>query len=385
MIIRKTTSRLPWALVHILIASLLAISIHAQSEATQDALVFPGLEAEIGQMIMVGIRGTHLNGEAMEMTREQISQGKIGGILFFKHNIKNSRQLRIFVKSINAMNAAQPLLLAVDEEGGRVRRLRKNQGFEEFPSAAHVGSKLSTAEAYSIYSRMAKQIHDTGLNVNLGPVVDVNINRISPAIGQLNRSFSRNPGLVYDYSETFIQAHHDASVLTTLKHYPGHGSSREDSHNGITDITSTWRSSEQVPFRRLIDSSRVDMIMAGHLFDSGVDSKYPASISKAHIQNTLRNKLGYNGVVITDDLQMGAIIKRFELEEIVISAINAGCDILQFSDPLDLDDNLPERIQSIVLDAIKEGKIDPERIHESYRRIVELKSKLPQSQPKASD
>lgn len=362
--------------IHLILASFIALVVNGQTPAPLDSTDAVSLDRKIGQMIMVGIRGTHLNADVMALTRSQITNGSIGGIIFFKHNIKNSRQFRIFVNSIKSLHVEQPLLLAVDEEGGKVRRLRKNQGFEEFPSAAHVGTNLSLEDTYSLYSRMARQIHEVGLNVNLAPVVDVNINRLSPAIGQLNRSFSRNPGDVFDYSNAFIQAHNDAGVLTTLKHYPGHGSSREDSHNGITDITSTWRSSEQVPFQRIIDSAKVDMVMAGHLMDKSVDSKYPASISKSHIQITLRDKMGYTGVVITDDLQMGAIIKRYELEEIIVAAINAGCDILQFSDPLDIDQDLPQRFNEIVQQAIENDQIDPQRIHESYARIIDLKSRL---------
>jgi len=369
-------SCLPKTTIRLILASFISLVVSGQSQAPSDSTGAVSLERKIGQMIMVGIRGTHLNDDAMALTRRQIVNGSIGGIIFFKHNIKNSRQFRIFANSIKSLKIEQPLLLAVDEEGGKVRRLRKSQGFEEFPSAAHVGANLSLDDTYNLYTRMAKQIAKAGLNVNLAPVVDVNINRISPAIGQLNRSFSRNPGAVFDYSDAFIQAHNDAGVLTTLKHYPGHGSSREDSHNGITDITSTWRSSEQVPFQRLIDSAKVDMIMAGHLMDKSVDPKYPASISKLHIQVTLRDNMGYKGVVITDDLQMGAIIKRYELEEIIIAAINAGCDILQFSDPLDIDQNLPLRISEIVLQAIESGQIDPQRIHESYARIIDIKSRL---------
>ena len=361
---------------YVLMVSLINIATFGQTNPALDSLDLPELEQQIGQMIMVGIRGTHLNGEAMEQTRQQITDGDIGGIIFFKHNIKNSRQFRIFVKSIKSLSSNHELLLAVDEEGGKVRRLRKSQGFEEFPSAAHVGSKLSIDDAYGLYSRMANQIFNTGLNLNLGPVVDVNINRLSPAIGQLNRSYSRDPGAVFNYGEAFIRAHNDAGVLTTLKHYPGHGSSREDTHNDLTDITNTWRRSEQIPFTRLIDSSDVDLIMAGHLFDRSKDKKYPASISRQHIQKTLRDELGYSGVVITDDLQMGAIIKRYNLEEIVIAAVNAGCDILQFSDPLTLDSDLPARIRTIIIDGITAGKIDPNRIHESYERITMLKQSI---------
>lgn len=335
------------------------------------------IEQKIGQMIMVGIRGTQLDAENMELTRSQISHGEIGGIIFFKHNIKGKKQFRRFINDINDLQAPYPLFLAVDEEGGLVRRFRKNHGYDEFPSAAHVGMANTTSEAYAIYSKMAQQINKAGLNLNLAPVVDVNINKISPAIGKLKRSFSKNPLSVYDYSEEFIRAHNDAGVLTTLKHYPGHGSSKEDSHNGITDITNTWQASERIPFQRLIDSSRVDIIMAGHLMDQRVDDRYPASISRSHIQKNLRDELGFAGVVITDDLQMGAVITRFELDEIIIAAVNAGCDILQFSDPLDIDEDLPLRIREIILKAIDAGSIDPQRIHESYTRIVQLKNRLP--------
>jgi beta-N-acetylhexosaminidase len=348
-------------------------------EAT-DSLDIARLEHEVGQMLMVGIRGTHLNADAMADTRRQIESHAIGGIIFFKHNIKNSRQFRIFVKSIADLSGKTPLFLAVDEEGGKVRRLTIKHGFEEFPSAAHVGSTSDQDQAYQIYTRMAEQIASLGLNLNLAPVVDVNINRTSPAIGQLNRSFSRNPGDVYKYGSSFIQAHHQKNILTTLKHYPGHGSSREDTHNELTDITYTWRSSEQLPFKRLIDSSEVDLIMAGHLFDKNMDERYPASLSRVHIQETLRNKLGFDGVVITDDLQMGAIIKLYDLKEIIISAINAGCDILQFSDPQNLHQDLPAYFQEVVIEAVKDGTIPAARIHESYQRIMKLKQGLSRPQ-----
>jgi len=324
-------------------------------------------------MLMVGIRGTQLDTEFMDQTRQQIVDGEIGGIILFKHNIKDGTQLTNFISEIKGLNVELPLLLAVDEEGGKVRRLRKSQGFNEFPSAAEVGQNRSLDEAFEIYSQMANQIRMTGLNLNLGPVVDVNVNRSSPAIGKLKRSFSSDPEIVYNYSKAFIDAHRKAGVLTTLKHYPGHGSSREDTHNDLTDITHTQETSEQLPFRKLIEASAVDLIMAGHLFDNDLDKEYPASLSRVHIQLNLRDKLGFDGVVITDDLQMGAIIKSYSLEEIIIAAVNSGSDILQFSDPLDLDDNLPVRMREIIITAIKKGKIKPNRIHESYTRIKKLK------------
>ncbi|MCF7809198.1 MAG: glycoside hydrolase family 3 [Candidatus Marinimicrobia bacterium] len=341
-----------------------------------DSLDVEQLNREIGQMLMVGVRGAQLQSDKMDQVIAQVSAGEIGGIIFFKHNIRNREQLQQLVEDLNNLPSEYPLFLAADEEGGKVRRLRQKQGFKEFPSAAYVGKKLSPLEAFDIYKELATQMRDAGLNLNLGPVVDVNVNGNSPAVGKLNRSFSTDPEKVYLYSKTFIRAHHEAGVLTTLKHFPGHGSSKHDTHNELTDITQSWIPTEQIPFQRLIDSDLVDMVMAGHLFDRELDEAYPASLSQAHIQGTLRSKLGFDGVVVTDDLQMGAIIKRYTLEDIIIAAVNSGSDILQFSDPLNLDDDLPLKMRSAIIQAIRDGKISEERIHESYQRIVSLKRKL---------
>ena len=346
------------------------------AQASSDSLDIERLNREIGQMLMVGMRGSDVDNEDMDQIMSQIQQGEIGGIILFKHNIRNRKQIKKLLDDLNQLSPRQPLFLAADEEGGLVRRLRKKQGFTEFPSAAYVGKNMQPAKAYDVYGKLARQMSSTGLNLNLGPVVDVNVNGNSPAIGKLKRSFSTDPQSVTAFSRSFIKAHRDAGVLTALKHYPGHGSSKEDTHNDLTDITETWDSSEAVPFKELIQSNHVDMIMAGHLFDRNLDPNYPASISRVHIQENLRDNLGFSGVVITDDLQMGAIIKRYSLEEIIIAAINSGSDILQFSDPQDLDENLPARMREVVIKAIRDGRIDVNRIHESYDRIISLKQRI---------
>jgi len=351
-------------------------AVYSLDDISSDSIDVERLTHEIGQMLMVGMRGSDLQKEEMSQIAEQIRLGEIGGIILFKHNIRSRKQLTRLLNDLNSLESAYPLFLAADEEGGLVRRLRKRQGFQEFPSAAHVGKNMNPTEAYDTYAKLARQMKGTGLNLNLGPVVDVNTNGSSPAIGKLKRSFSTDPELVTTYSRSFIQAHREAGVLTALKHYPGHGSSQEDTHNDLTDITDSWSKSEVLPFKQLIESDHADMIMAGHLFNRDLDDQYPASISRVHIQENLRGKLGYKGVVITDDLQMGAIIKRYSLEEIIIAAIQSGSDILQFSDPLDLDENLPDKFREIVLQAIRDGRLDSNRIHESYKRIVALKQKL---------
>ena len=361
-----------------ILSVLLLMALPAMSQDGQDhvAADIDRLGHEIGQMLMVGMRGSDLTNDDMGQIADQIHKGEIGGIILFKHNIQGRKQLKKLLTDLTKPNPPLPIFLAADEEGGLVRRLRKRHGFLEFPSADHVGKNMSPEKAYEVYGKLARQMHATGLNLNLGPVVDVNTNGSSPAIGKLKRSFSTDPELVTTYSRSFIRAHRDAGVLTALKHYPGHGSSQEDTHNDLTDITDTWKAIEEQPFRQLIASGDVDMIMVGHLFDRDLDDRYPASISRVHIQHNLRDKLGYQGVVVTDDLQMGAIIKRYSLEEIIIAAVNSGSDILQFSDPQDLDEYLPKKFREIVIQAIKDGRIEENTIHESYKRIISLKQRI---------
>lgn len=334
------------------------------------------LEQKIGQMLMISYQGPSFSGERALLMNDQLEAGLIGGLIFFKTNIETKDQFASLMDSILMLDTSYPLLLAVDEEGGKVRRLKKHYGFKETPAAESVAENYTLNEAASVYGNMAEQIGDLGLNLNLAPVVDVNVNANSPVIGKLGRSFSSEAMLVSEYAEVFIDAHHTARVLTCLKHYPGHGSAITDTHDGLTDISGSWQALELEPFEYLIQKDKVDMIMCGHLYHAPTDPDYPASISRKHIDGVLRSTLNYNGVVLSDDLQMGAIIDRYSLEQIIVLAIQAGSDILQFSNPVDLDENFPLLFQSIVLAALERGDIDQEMIQASFDRIIELKHKL---------
>jgi beta-N-acetylhexosaminidase len=333
----------------------------------------------IGQFLMTTFPETELDTVRDSVLIDNLVNGRIGGLIFFKFNVKNKSQFEKLITDLRSIETPYPLLLAIDEEGGRVRRLRKRQGFDEFPSPQNVASNYGTQEAEAIYRSMANQIADLGLNMNLGPVVDLNINPENPAIGKLQRSYGIDPELVTSYSEIFINAHHSAGILTALKHYPGHGSSRGDSHIGLTDITHTWRLTELAPFEALIRRGNADVIMVGHLMDTNVDETYPSSLSKAHINGRLRNELGFDGVVMTDDLQMGAIGQEFSLEERVLLALQADCDILQFSDPGDLNEDFPRHFQELVLNALESDQLDMESLRISFNRIIELKFQLLES------
>ena len=178
--------------------------------------------------------------------------------------------------------------------------------------------------------KMAQWLYATGINNNLAPVVDLDINPLSPAIGYYERSFSMDPVVVIDHAQWFISEFSNYNIITTLKHFPGHGSAEEDSHLGFTDITDTWTDKELLPYRHLIVNDYDDIIMVGHLYNAHIDSVYPASLSFKTIQGLLRDSLGFNGVVVSDEMLMGAITNNYSFDEAIELAINAGTDMLLY-------------------------------------------------------
>ncbi len=332
------------------------------------------LDEKIGQMILIGFDGTSAASIENSGLSKQIRDGRIGGIMALGKNIVNHEQFKHMIQKVKAIKTKYPLLIAVDQEGGKVARFSESKGFDVFPSAKNIATSKTTKEAAMIYAKMAKMINENEVNLNFGPVVDLNINPLSPAIGKMERSYGKKPETVIKYAQTFVDAHRENRILTCLKHFPGHGSASFDSHKGFTDISDTWSKTELIPYEDFIRTNDVDMIMSSHVFDSNVDDQYPASLSKMWIQGILRDNLGYDGVVITDDLQMGAIAKSFSMEEAIIAAINSGTDILLFSG---YEKSTPSTIVASVKRAVKEGSISRDRIEESFDRIQILKKKIP--------
>jgi len=333
------------------------------------------LEEKIGQMIMIGFKGTAVNNGWTETVAEQIKEKKVGGILLLKRNIAYPSQIKQLTSYLQNVSPEQ-LFIAVDQEGGKIQRINETNGFTHYNTAKETANILTPNEALNQYEEMASQLKKTGINFNLAPVVDLNINENSPAIGALERSFSKNPDTVVKYARTFITAHRKFNILTTLKHFPGHGSALEDSHKGVTDITKTWSEYELKPFKILINNNLADSVMVGHLFNRYLDKKYPATLSHKIITNILRNKLGFGGVVISDDLQMKALSRYYLMKDIVIRAVNAGCDILIFANYFSPDKYLPNKVISILKQAVKNKAVDEKSIENSYRRIMKLKEKI---------
>jgi beta-N-acetylhexosaminidase len=333
------------------------------------------LNRMIGQMLLIGFDGTSMTDPNMVTLLQEIAAGRIGGLIFFQRNIQSLPQLRHLLSAFKTIPVRAPLLLAVDQEGGTVQRISAAMGGPDVPSAKRMAQITSPAIAQRWYAALAACLKTLGFNVDLAPVVDVDVNPQSPAIGRRERSYSNNPAVVTGYAQAFLNALRQYGILSCLKHYPGHGSATADSHQGVTDITRTWRPLEQLPFQWLARTGQAPMVMVGHLFNANVDNRYPASLSQAHIQGHLRQELGYSGVVISDDLNMAAIQNQYSLEETILQAIRAGNDILLFAHPFN-GAQCPQTVQEIVLRGIQEGRISLEQLMRSYQRILALKNTL---------
>lgn len=336
----------------------------------------PSLEAMIGQMLIIGFPGSDPKGEWPARAAELIRQGRIGGVLLFADNIANRRQLGALTTSLVSAAPGIPPFIAVDQEGGKIQRLSRSKGFVGLPSAVRVG-RMDVISAYLLYRKTAAELAGLDINVNLGPVVDLNINPQNPAIGGRARSYDRDPGIVRDYACQFIEAHAEAGVLTAAKHFPGHGSATTDSHKGPADVTRTWHDSELQPFADLIVNNQVGMIMVGHLVHPRFSDGYrPASISKRAIRDVLRGELGFHGLVITDDLDMDAVAETYRREVAAPLAVAAGADLLIIANNREPDPAMVDRVIAAIAGAVGDGRIPRATIEQSYRRIVTAKSRL---------
>lgn len=328
------------------------------------------IECKIGQMLMVGFRGEHINGLAL---KGYIKTEDVGGIIIFPRNIVDREQFSHLMNEIENVRTRIPLLIAVDEEGGDKGRFNKSKGFMDFPSSKDIAATMTLSEAYALYKKVSAMIKETGINLNLMPVVELDMNPDNEVICKADRSFSSDPRVVTTYAEQFIRAFREEGVLTTLKHYPGYASISPDPHFEIADVTGTFREEQLIPYIKLVKNKLADSVMVAHIIDKNVDEKFPASLSYKHVTENLREKIGFNGVAITDDLQMQSVNSIFTIEEAAILAINAGCDILLIGDYVYKDPDRIRHVKKAILQAVQKGVISEKRIDESFNRILKFK------------
>lgn len=364
----------------ILILSAIAIMLGACGQSKQAKLEEQQQREKIAQMLVVGFRGEALT-DTSHIYRD-IKDLKIGGVIFFDfdspsksrpRNVGSEAQLTKLVADLQAI-ADTKLLVSIDQEGGRVSRLKEMYGFPKTVSAQYLGTvnNLDTTAYWA--DRTAELLARIGINLNFAPSVDLNINPENPIIGKVERSFSADPAVVTEHARVWVREHKKYNVISSLKHFPGHGSSKSDTHLGLSEITDTWIQEELLPYKTIIAEGGCDMVMTSHVFNAKLDSVYPATLSKAILTGILRDSLGFNGVIVTDDMAMGAIVQNYSFEDALEKAINAGANLLCLSNNgKEYDPNVAPKAIDIIYKHVQDGKIAKETIESSYNRIIALK------------
>ena len=290
----------------------------------------------------------------------------------FPRNIVSPEQVKKLTTDLQK-HSSVPLFISIDVEGGLVNRLKPKYGFMEVPSAKELGQG-SSENTFQIAKKLGEQLKNLGINFDFAPVVDLNINPQNPVIGKLGRSFGEDPQVVITHAESFINGLSQSKIITSIKHFPGHGSSKTDSHQGITDITETYQAQELIPFQELIKKNIVPTVMVAHTFNKNLDPLYPATLSSNTIQRTLKDLVGFNEVVVCDDLSMGAISQNYGLTEAAVKMVIAGCDLIIISNNVSsYDETLPYKVSSAILQAVQTGVIATTSIETSYNKIIKLK------------
>lgn len=364
----------------LMLSGLFVFTLSARLSAQQA----DSLDLKIGQMILIGFPGPSVDPYVLE----EVRKGNVGAIILFEKNVPPQNSFNALKKITWTYQHAAPipLFIGIDQEGGRVNRLKPKYGFPYSITAAAMGKSPSLDSVQFYGESTASTLAGLGININFAPVVDLASNPTNPIIAKFGRAFSANEDSVTLMAKEFIKAHHKYGVLTSLKHFPGHGSSKNDTHLGIADVTNTWEERELEPYQSLIDSGYADAIMTSHIVNKKLDPKgNPGTLSADILTGILRNRLHYKGVIFTDDMQMQAITKHYGLEEAIKLAIKGGVDIMTFSNNLqDSEERIVDIAHNLIKKMITNGDIKKERVDESYRRIMALKKRLVQNNLAAS-
>lgn len=357
--------------------------------AAQTAIPDSLLRRYAAEMLMVGFKADSITPscDAVRYVRDL----HVGGIILFdvdltgtkqlgSRNITSVHRLRQLTTNLQSFTDGR-LLIALDQEGGRVARLKPQYGYSATVSHQTLGeiNNPDTTRHYAL--AIAQELAQSGINMNLAPDIDVNVNANCPVIGKLHRSFSADTAVVAHNAEWFIDSHHSLNVTCAVKHFPGHGSSNADSHYGLTDVTSSWKPYELFPFQYLISQGKLDAVMTAHIFNRNIDKNLPATLSHETLTSLLREKMHFDGVILTDDMYMQGIVDNYNIADAITLAINAGADMLVMGNNITtgFEADRPFRVVDIIVDAVKAGKIKPDRLKESYDRIRKLKSRFPDS------
>ena len=326
------------------------------------------LDSKISQMIMIGFDGNNVKSKDFKYILKNINS--ITGVILFERNIQDIKELNKMNQLLKDNSRITPFI-AIDNEGGQILRF----DFADIKSAKEV-SKMNLSDAKKEYTKLAQANYEAGINLNFAPVVDLLINKDS-IINKKERAYSKDYRIVSKYAKILIDEHSKYRIITSLKHFPGHGSAKGDTHLGFVDNTDFFEMDELMPYYILKDTDKTTMVMVSHIFNGNIDKKYPASLSDKTINGLLKGYIGFKGVVISDDYDMGAIRDNYSLNEIVTRAINSGVDILLFSNNINYyDKKIFKKIHKIIKREIKKGNIKEQDIDKSYEKIIRLKQSI---------
>lgn len=336
------------------------------------------LRRKIASLLVVGFRGDRVTENDWIVTA--IRAG-LGGVILFDRdlqtetvrNIVSPDQAAALVKSLKDAAPGGRLIVSIDQEGGGTSRLGPANGFPATSSEAEIGARNSVPVTRDWAQGLVGGLTRIGVNYNYAPVVDLNVDPQSRAIGGLGRSFSADPNVVVSCATEEIKVHRAARVKTSLKHFPGLGSAAGNTDFEVVDVSSTWQERELEPFQRLIKAGLADSVMAAHMLNSKLDPDRPTSLSPAVITELLRGRLGWQGPVVSDDMQAAAITERYDLREAVTLAIQAGLDLFVFANQQVYEPNVMEQTLDTVLELVRSGRISEARIDESVRRVDTLR------------
>ena len=354
-----------------------------------------------GRLLCVGLRGTEPGTDPFEADLAACRRAGVGGVILFDvdvpalrrlenageapetavrravRNVVDPDQLRRLVARVRDVLGPE-VFVAIDQEGGRVARLTSRRGFADDPSARQFAAMNATDRAASA-RRQAEQLAGLGIDLNFAPCVDLALEPANPVIDGLDRAFAADPATVTACAGTIVAAHRAAGVAACLKHFPGHGSSRSDTHLGTADVTDTWqREPELAPYRALAAEPGV-AVMVAHIVHRGLDAEHPASLSPDIVSGLLRSEIGFAGVVVTDSIDMRAVADRYSYEAAAVQAVRAGADLVVDGF------NLAERAEhpapalaAALAGAFADGRIPggDRRLEKSLQRLDRLRRQL---------
>lgn len=336
-------------------------------DAIKDKITTMSLDEKIGQLIIGGFNGYTVDSN----TENLIKENHLGGFILFQRNVENSNQLLKLINTLKSLNKGNiaPLFISADEEGGTVTRMPNE--IKKLPSNSYIGKINNEDFSYNIGKTLGKELNAFGINMDYAPVLDINSNPNNPVIGI--RSFGNNKDIVTRLGTRTMEGIRSQNVIPVVKHFPGHGDTSVDSHIGLPVVNCDLKrlnDFELAPFKSAIDKG-ADAVMVAHILLPKLDPKYPATLSYNIITDLLRKDIGFDGVVITDDMTMGAIMENYNIGNASVKAINAGADIVLVCHKYE---NIQTAINSIKK-AVSDKVITEDRIDESVYRVLSLKEK----------